>query len=165
MYGYCLVHTPTSFFPFHSLPSRQRSHPWECDRGHSLLCCIAFAEGTVKLRKTCANTVGHLTICPQSTVSEKMTSRSAFWYAQAADRRLPIHVLTQRETAWFGRLPGTGHTKRYRLYYDCIIITFCTFTYSICLYISSGVQITLSGFFDQILEGSQVQELKKKNWF
>ena len=29
-------------------------------------------EGTGKLRKTSADTVGHFTVCPQSTVSKKL---------------------------------------------------------------------------------------------
>ena len=45
-------------------------------------------------------------VCPQSTVSEKITSRSAFRYA---DRRSTIQVLTQCQAAWLVWPPGTGH--------------------------------------------------------
>ena len=52
---------PHSRFPFLSIPPRQSSPFWECDRSHSLLCWSYLHEGTGKLRKTCADTVGHLT--------------------------------------------------------------------------------------------------------
>ena len=49
-----------------------------------------FQEGTGKLRKTCADTVGHLTeSVPSLTVSEKWPPAQRF-DAQAADRRSPI---------------------------------------------------------------------------
>ena len=72
-----------SRFPFLSLSSRQTSPPRECDRSHSLLCCIAFARGH---RKTAENLCRYSRpfnrVCHhQSTVSEKITSRSAFRYA------------------------------------------------------------------------------------
>ena len=90
LYGYRLLHITTlsspfllsSSFGFLSLSSRQRSPPWECDRSHSLPCCIAFARGH---RKTAENLYRYSRplnrVCPQSTVSEKMTFRSAFQYA------------------------------------------------------------------------------------
>ena len=52
--------------------------PWESNRSHSLLCCIAFARG---FRETAENLYRYSRpfniIRPQSTVSEEMTSRSA----------------------------------------------------------------------------------------
>ena len=90
LYGYCLLRilTPVPSFlhssrhPFPSLSSCQRSPPWECDRSHSLLCCIAFARGH---RETAENLCRYSRpfhrVCPQSTVTEKMSSRSAFGYA------------------------------------------------------------------------------------
>ena len=66
-------------------------------------------EGTGKLRKTCADTVGHSTeSVPSLTVSEKWPPAQRF-DVQAADRRSPIQVLTQRKAAWLGWSPGTGH--------------------------------------------------------
>ena len=70
-----------AFFPF-LLSCYQRSPPWECEHSHSLLCCIAFAR---RYRKTAENLCRYSRpfhrVCPESTVSEKMTSRSAFIYA------------------------------------------------------------------------------------
>ena len=66
-------------------------------------------EGTEKLPKTCADTIGHLTeSVPSLTVSEKWPPAQRF-DMQAADRRSPIQVLTQRKDAWLGWSPGTGH--------------------------------------------------------
>ena len=83
-----------SFFPFLSpvtsatsfptaratfLPYRQSYPPWECDRSHSLLCCMAFARGH---RETAENLCRYSRpfnrVCPQSNSLWKMTSRSAF---------------------------------------------------------------------------------------
>ena len=69
-------------FPFLLPSSRQRSPPWECDRSYSLLCCIAFARGHRKTAENlCRYSRSFHKVCPQSTVSEKMTSRSAFRHA------------------------------------------------------------------------------------
>ena len=66
-------------------------------------------EGTGKLRKTCADIVGHLTeSVPSLTVSEKWPPAKCF-DVQAADRRSSIQVLTERKAAWLGWSPGTGH--------------------------------------------------------
>ena len=73
------------FFPFplsFTFFSSQRSPPWECDCKHSLLCCIAFAQGHMKTaEKLCRYSRPFHRVCPQSKVSEKMTSRSVFRYA------------------------------------------------------------------------------------
>ena len=119
---YCLI-------PCHFLPYRQSypPPPWECDRSHSLLCCIAFARSTGKLRKTCVDTVGHLTeFVPSITVSEKWPPAQRF-DVQAADWRSPIQVLTQRKAAWLGWPPGTGHlshTEHCRCVYVCVCVEF-----------------------------------------
>ena len=56
-------------------------------------------EGTGKLQKTCADTVGYLTeSVPSLTVSEKWPPTQRF-DVQAVDRRLPIQVLTQRKAS------------------------------------------------------------------
>ena len=104
LYGYCLLHIPTPFFfstsflPvfrfFHFLPARGPS----LENVTAAIFSYAVShlhEGTGKLRKTCADTVGHLTeAVPESTTSEKMTSRSAFRYA---DRGLAAtHLSTDR---------------------------------------------------------------------
>ena len=82
LYGYCLLHIPTLVSPFLSCFPARGLPPWECDRSHSLLCCIAFVRGH---RKTAENLCRYgrpfHTVCPQSIVSEKMISRSAFRYA------------------------------------------------------------------------------------
>ena len=66
-------------------------------------------EGTGKLRKTCADTVGHLTEPVRSlTVSVKWPPAQCF-DVQAADRRSPIQVLTQRKAVSFGWSPGIRH--------------------------------------------------------
>ena len=74
-------------------------------------------EGTGKLRKTCADTVGHLTeSVPSLPVSEKWPPAQRF-DDYVADRRSPIQVLTQRKAAWLVWSPGTGHlphTEHYR---------------------------------------------------
>ena len=66
-------------------------------------------EGTEKLRKTCADTVGHLTEFVPSLQSLKKWPPAQRFDMQAADRRSPIQVLTQRQAAWVGWPPGTGH--------------------------------------------------------
>ena len=84
----CLIHIPHLFSPFlrrpflipcHFLLYRQSYPPWECDRSHSLLCCIAFARGH---RETAENLCRYSRpfnrVCPQSNSLWKMTSRSAF---------------------------------------------------------------------------------------
>ena len=58
-------------------------------------------EGTGKLRKTCADTVGHLTeSVPSLTVSEKWPPVQRF-DVQAADRPSPIQVRIQRKVFFF----------------------------------------------------------------
>ena len=91
----CLIHIPHHFplssaVPFlspvtcHFLLYRQSYPPWECDRSHSLQCCIAFARGH---RETAENLCRYSwpfnRVCPQSNSLWKMTSRSAF---RCADR-------------------------------------------------------------------------------
>ena len=81
-------YNPHPLFSLLSLSFRQRPPrpPWECDCSHSLLCCITFAE---KMRKSCADTVGHLTVCPQKCPPAQRFDM------QATDQRSPIQVLTQ----------------------------------------------------------------------
>ena len=71
--------SPSLPYPL-SLPSvLPELPPWECDRSHSLLCCIAFARGH---RETAENLCWYSRpcnrVCPQSNSLWKMTSRSAF---------------------------------------------------------------------------------------
>ena len=122
----CLIHVPYlfplfSFFPSLSpvtsfLTARVTPHEnvtaavsYAVSIACCLLCYIAFARGYRELRKTCADTIGHLTeSVPSLTVSEKLPSVQRF-DVQAAERRSPIQVLTQRKAAWLGWSPGTGH--------------------------------------------------------
>ena len=71
-----------SFFPFLSpvtsatsfptaratfLPYRQSYPPWKCDRIHSLLCCIAFAQGHRETAENlCRYSLPLNRVCPQS---------------------------------------------------------------------------------------------------
>ena len=120
----CLIHTPHLFPLFSSslplwlsclppeLPSFliTRVTPHENVTAAILSYAVSHLhEGTGKLRKTCSDTVGHLTeSVPSLTISEKWPSAQRF-DVQAADRRSPIQVLTQRKAAWLGWSPGTRH--------------------------------------------------------
>ena len=79
-----LVHIPYLFPSFPSLSPvtsflTARVTPHEKVTAAILFYAVSHLhEGTGKLRKTCADTVGHLIICPQSSSLWKMTSRSAF---------------------------------------------------------------------------------------
>ena len=55
---------PLSCVPFFlPLPSRQKYHPWECERSHSFPYRLSQSlVGIGKLWKTWADTVGHLTV-------------------------------------------------------------------------------------------------------
>ena len=65
--------------PCHFLPYRQSHPPWECDRSHSVICCIAFAEGhRVTAENLCRYSRLFNKVCPQYEILWKMTSRSAF---------------------------------------------------------------------------------------
>ena len=117
LYGYCLLHIPpppiplSSFlpiFPFLSLSSRQKS-PLENVTAAILSYAVTHLhEGTEKLRKTCADTVGHLTGSVPSLQSLKKWPRAQRFDMQPVDRRYPIQVLTQRQAAWLGP-PGARH--------------------------------------------------------
>ena len=114
----CLIHLSHLFPLFMSFPSLSpvtsfltgRVTPHENVTAAILSYVVSHLhEGTGKLRKTCADTVGHLTeSVPSLTVSEKWPPAQRF-DVQAADRRSPIRVLTQRKAAWPGWWPGTGH--------------------------------------------------------
>ena len=66
-----------TFSPFrHFLPTRGPS--WKCYDSHSFLCCIAFAWGHWESAETLCWHRPFKRICPQSTVSEKITFRVAF---------------------------------------------------------------------------------------
>ena len=96
-------------FPFHSLLSRQRFSPLPWDRSYSLLCSIVFARGHRKTAENpCRYNRSFNRVCFQSTISEKWPSAQRF-DVQAVDRRSLIQVLSQREAAWIGWSPGTGH--------------------------------------------------------
>ena len=91
--GYCLLHIPTlllsSFLPvspyLHCLSARDPLPPWECDRSHSLLCCIAFAQSLrKKVRKTCADIFGHFTESVPSLESLKKLPPAQCFDIQAA---------------------------------------------------------------------------------
>ena len=61
------------------LPYRQSYPPWECDRSHYLLRCIAFARGHREtVENLCRYSRPFNRVCPQSNSLWKMTSRSAF---------------------------------------------------------------------------------------
>ena len=88
LYGNLPYTYPPPFSPFFCLPLlipchfllyRQNYRPWECDRSHFLLCCIAFARGH---RETAENLCRYSRpfnrVCPQSNSLWKITSRSAF---------------------------------------------------------------------------------------
>ena len=81
-------------FLFLSFPSNQKSQlPWECDRRHSFLCCIAFAWGhRVIVENLRWYSRPFNRVCFQSTVSGMQPSVQRF-DVQAADRRSPIQVL------------------------------------------------------------------------
>ena len=98
------------FFIHVSTCTARVTPPWECVTAAILSYAVSHLhEGTGNLRKTCADTVGHLTeSVPSLTVSEKWPPAQCF-DVQAADRRSPIQVLTQRKAAWLGWSPGTGH--------------------------------------------------------
>ena len=83
----CLIHFlhlfPLSFpFPFLSLVTSfftARVIPHENMTAAILSYALSHLhEGTGKLRKTCADTIDHLTVCSQSNTVWKMTSHSAF---------------------------------------------------------------------------------------
>ena len=92
LYGNLPYTYPPPFSPFlrrpflipcHFLPYRQSYPLWECDRSLFSYAVSRLREGTGKLQKTCADTVGHLTESVSNlTVSEKITSRSAIRYAR-----------------------------------------------------------------------------------
>ena len=114
----CLIHIPHLFPLSFAVPSLSpvtsfftaRITPHENVTAAILSYAVSHLhEGIGKLRKTCADTVGHLTEpVPSLTVSEKWPPAQRF-DAQAVDRRSPIQVLTQRKAAWLGWSPGTGH--------------------------------------------------------
>ena len=95
-------------FPFLSLPSCQSPSPLFTFKNMTAS-ILSYAvshsqEDRRKPRKTCADTVGHLTV-PDS---EKWPFVQRF-NVQATDRRSPIQVLTQRSSAWFGWSPGIAN--------------------------------------------------------
>ena len=93
----------------HFLLYHQSYFPWECDRSHSLLCCITFARGHRETAENlCRYSRSFNRVCPQSNSLWKWPPAQRF-DVQAADPRSPIQALTQRKAAWLGRSPGTGH--------------------------------------------------------
>ena len=86
----CLIYISLIFLPFPpsslsyplslpSLPPEFPPPPWECDRSHSLLCCIAFARGHRKTAENlCRYSRPFTRVCPQSNSLWKITSRSVF---------------------------------------------------------------------------------------
>ena len=120
----CLIHIPhlfplsstvPSLSPCHFLLYRQSYHPWECDRSHSLLCCIAFARGH---RETAENLCRYSRpfnrVCPQSNSLWEMTSRSAFRSAGRGPAVIhpstdPAKSCLTRVIAWH-RTPTTHRT-------------------------------------------------------
>ena len=110
----CLIHIPHLFPLFFSFPSLSPELPllriWP--QPFSLFCCIAFARGH---RETAENLCRYSRpfhrVWSQSTVSEKMTSRSAFRCAG----RGPAHPNTDSAKSCLHDLgdrliPGTYHT-------------------------------------------------------
>ena len=97
---------PSLFYPLLSLPSFFHENVTAAILSYVV---SHLQEGTRKLRKTCADTVGHLTeSVPSLTVSEKWPPVQHS-DVQAAGRRSPIQVLTRQKAAWLGWSPGTGH--------------------------------------------------------
>ena len=107
LHDYCVVHIPTPYFPFspffpsshffHFLPARDPPAPrWECDRSHSVLRRIAFARGNMVTAKNLCDYSRPYRVCPQSTVSEKMTPPPVLaakdFDVQAANQRSPIQI-------------------------------------------------------------------------
>ena len=103
----CLIHIPHLFPPFLRLPFFiPLSLPsfFHENVTPAILSYVVshLQEGTRKLRKTCADTVGHLTeSVPSLTVSEKWPPVQHS-DVQAAGRRSPIQVLTRQKAAWLG---------------------------------------------------------------
>ena len=100
----------SSRFPFLSLPPPP---PFENVNAAILFYAVLHLhEGTEKLRKICADTVDDLTESVPSLQSLKKWPPTQHFHMQAADRRSPIQVLTQRLTdpaAWLGWSPSTTH--------------------------------------------------------
>ena len=114
------LHRLFPFSPFfHFLPAR--GPPLENVTAAILSYAVSHLhEGTGKLRRTCNNTVSHLTESVLSLQSLKKWPLAQRFDMQAADRRWPIQVLTQRQAAWLVWPPGTGHlphTERFRWYF------------------------------------------------
>ena len=84
-------------FPFLSLPSRHRSLPWECDRNYSLGCCIEFAGGHMETAENLWRY--HLTVSAFNLQFLKNDLPFSVSDEQAAHRRSPIQVQTQREAS------------------------------------------------------------------
>ena len=127
LYGNLPYTSPPPFSPFLLLPFlTARVTPHENVTAAILSYAVSHLhKGTGKLRKTRAETVGHLTeSVPSLTVSEKWPPAQRF-DVQAADRRSPIQVLTQRKAAWLEWSPGTGHlphTEHCRLFTNLFLI-------------------------------------------
>ena len=121
----CLIYISLIFLPFPpsslsyplSLPSLPPEFPPPHENVTEAILFYAVShlhEGTGKLRKTCADTVGHLPeSVPSLTVSEKLPPAQCF-DVQAADRRSPIQVLTQRKAAWLGLIAWHRTTTTHR---------------------------------------------------
>ena len=142
-----------SFFPFLSpvtsatafptaratfLPYRQSYHPWECNRSHSILCCIAFTRGH---RETAENLCRYSRpfnrVCPQSNSLWKMTSRSAFRCAGRGPAVTdPSTDLTKSCSTWvidWDRTPTTHRTLSVFLEKVLVSIKKQSFLYVICI--------------------------------
>ena len=119
--------SPT-FFPFSPPPFlyRQSYPPWECDRSHSLLCCVAFARGHWETAEDpCRYIRPFNRVCPQSNSLWKMTSCSAFRCAG----RGPAVTHPSTDPAWLGWSPSTGrlpHTEHCRYLYKVFMSVACS---------------------------------------
>ena len=122
----CLINIPHLFplssvfsfsSPCHFLLYRQCNPPWECDRSHSFLCCIAFARGHGETAENlCRYSRPFNRVCPQSNSLWKMTSRSAF---RCEDRGPAVTHPSIDPAKRLGWSPGTGHlphTEHCRLF-------------------------------------------------
>ena len=113
----CLIHIPQLFplssafpslFPVTSFSTARVTPHENVTAAIPSYAVSHLREGTEKLWKTCADTVGRLTeSAPSLTVSKKWPPAQRF-DVQAADRRSPIQVLTQLKVARLGCSPGTG---------------------------------------------------------
>ena len=141
-------HPVFSFLPvspfFDFLPARAPHPPWECDHSHSFLSCIAFARGH---RKTAKNPCRYSRLFNRVLQPLKKWPPAQRFDIQAADRRSPIQVLTQRRATWLRWSPSAGHllhTER------CWCIKYI-YIWGIPVQIDLAVTLTIFDFFFHVI--------------